>query len=195
MRLLASLVAGVVLGAALIGGGGILADRVAGTPTGDVARNVMELSTGASLELLKVEDRGSLDRVVLSNGDNVVDTFITEDGEYIVQNPVPVRNFTRTLEERNAFISCLSGNDAQFFGIVTQNQTFAQHTRMAQLQMQVLGGTTNIQDVFGGPGEGQVRQAVLQNGVVWQFGDEFRAGIKTVPQLENATGCSFDPAS
>lgn len=195
MRSAATLALGVVIGAALIGGGSVLADQLNGAPTGDVARETLELSTGSSLELLKVEDRGSLHRVVLSDGNNVVNTFVTEDGEYIVRNPLPVANYTRTLEERKEFISCLSDNDAQFFGLITQNQTFAQHNRMAQLQIQVLGGTTNLQDVFGGPGQGQVQRAVLNNGLVWQFGDQFQAGLRTVPQLENATGCTYDPTA
>lgn len=166
-----------------------------GTATGNLVKDAFELSTGSDLEVMKVEDVGdSLKRVVLSDGDNVVNTHVTSDGQYIVQNLVHIKNYTETLEARNDFVSCLSDQNAQFYGILANNnQQLAQHTRMAQLQIQVLGGSNGLQDVFRGPGTaGFPQQQVLNNGLVWRLNGELSNGIKTVPQLEEATGCTYD---
>ncbi|MFB6166797.1 MAG: hypothetical protein ABEJ62_00865 [Candidatus Nanohaloarchaea archaeon] len=164
-----------------------------GAPTGQVVKEYYELSTGQSAEVLKVEDRGSIDRVVVKpkNSEQVSTFYVTDDGRYIVRNPVNVDNSTARLRARNDFVSCLSRENATFYGILTSNRTFAQHTRMARLQIQVLGGVQGLQNVFGGMGTGNVRRAVLQNGVVWSVDGNFTAGLKTVPQLEKMTGCNY----
>lgn len=168
-------------------------DFLNGSPTGQVVKDYYELSTGNTAEVLTVEDLGSMDRVVLkpSNSRQVSTFYVTDDGEYIVRNPVNVDNSTRKLEARNEFVSCLSTENATFYGVLTSNRTFAQHTRMTQLQLRVLGGSQGLQDVFGGVGQGRIRKAVLQNGIVWSVDGNFTAGIRTIPQLEKMTGCNY----
>lgn len=175
----------------------------AGTPTGQAVERAMELSTGNDLEVLSVENQGSLDRIVLrqQGSDRVTEVYATSDGQYIVSNPVDVANYTRQLEARSSFLSCLGGN-ATFYGIISQNANLTQYNQLAQLQVQALGGPVGIAPVFGGPGQGEtvtvqgqqvpVNQLVLQNGVVWQIGDEVSTGIMTVDQLEDSTGCTYD---
>lgn len=179
----------------LVGGGYLYTSGYLspGAPTGEVVKNYYELSTGRTAEVLSVEDKGSIDRVVVrpKNSNQVSSFYVTEDGKYIVNNPINVRNSTAKLQARNDFVSCLSSKNATFYGIISSNRTFATHTRMAQLQIQVLGRGQGLQDVFGGPGTGQVRNAVLQKGLVWRVDGKFSPGLKTVPQLEKLTGCNY----
>ncbi len=187
-----------VLGAVLIAAvaGGMVftnAFGLLGEPTGNIAKEALEMETGADLEVLKIESEGSLDRVVLSDGESVINTYVTADGKYIVQNPVSVSDYMGTLEAREDFLSCVSDQNARFFGIIAQNEELMQHTQMAQAQIQALGGITGIQDIFQGPGtEGFPEDTVLEHGVVWRLNGEIVPGIQTIPELEEATGCSYD---
>ncbi|MCJ7479411.1 MAG: hypothetical protein MUP63_04510 [Candidatus Nanohaloarchaeota archaeon QJJ-7] len=173
--------------------GGLIYVQDSGSSTSEAVREMYELSTGTEMEVLDVEDRGSIDKFILKpvDGDQVTEAYVTEDGRYIVSDPVSIENYTRQAKARNNFVSCLSDEGARFYGILSSNQTFAQHSRMTQLQMQVLGGNQGIQDVFGGPGQGQIRNAVLQSGVVWNVDGNFTSGLRTVPQLEEMTGCNY----
>lgn len=184
-----------VLVAAGVGGAHFLGfNPVNGTPTGNAVKEAYELSTGSDLEVMKVEDKGSLNRVVLSDGENVINAHVTDDGKYMVQNFVDIKNFTDTLHARNDFISCLEEQNAQFFGIMSgNNQQLQQHTRMAQLQIQVLGGANGLENIFRGPGtEGFPQEQVVNNGIVWRLNGQLSSGIKTIQQLEEATGCTYD---
>lgn len=184
-----------VLVAAGVGGAHVLG-LIPGNnaPTGNVVKEAFELSTGSDLEVMKVEDKGSLNRVVLSDGENVINTHVTNDGQFMVRDFVHLQNFTRTLKAREDFLTCLDDQNAQFFGIMAgNNQQLQQHTRMAQLQIQVLGGTNGLQNIFQGPGtEGFPQQRVLDNGIVWRLNGELSDGMKTIQQLEEATGCTYD---
>lgn len=168
------------------------------SPTGNIVKDAFELSTGSDLEVMKVEEEGSLHRVVLSDGERVLNAYVTKDGQYIIQNGeqnlIHVENFMQTFEARNDFVACLSDQNAQFYGIIANNnEQLAQHTQMALIQFQVLGGQVGLQGIFQGPGtEGFPEQQVLENGVVWNLNGEMEAGLKTVPQLEEATGCEYN---
>lgn len=184
-----------VLLAGVAGAAYVFSDEVPGmTPTGQVAKDAFELSTGSDLEVMKVEDDGSLDRVVLSDGDDVIETYVTSDGKYLVQNPIDLEQRTETLEARNDFIGCLEEQNARFYGIIAQDQNLAEHTQATQLQIQALGGLTGLEDLFAGPGTtGFPQEQVTQHGVVWQLPNgEVQGGLMTIPELEEATGCSYD---
>lgn len=187
-----SLVA-VVLAGVLIAAAGAAVLRAGDAPTGRIAERVSELSSGQEVEILSVEDRGTFDKVVLrpEGSDRVTDLYITADGEYILRDPVPVANFTRRVEGRNAFLDCLDGRNATFYAIMTSNASFARHTRMAGLQFEVLGGARQAGRVFGGPGEGAVREAVARNGVVWWINGSYLPGLRTIGQLERLSGCDY----
>ncbi|MFB6295139.1 MAG: hypothetical protein ABEI97_05240 [Candidatus Nanohaloarchaea archaeon] len=194
----------VVIVVAGIGGYAVVGGVPGGAATGDVVR-ALELSTGTDLEVLSVEDQGSLDRIVLSDGSNVIDAYVTDDRRYLVQATrngqvvqgfVHLNNLTRSLEARNNFISCLQEENARFFGLASQNANLTRHTRLTQLQFQVLGGLSAAADLFGGPGQGRLRQLVLQNGVVWTVNGQLNAtGVQTVPRLEQMTGCTYGAAT
>ncbi len=187
----------VVVLLAAVGGGaymtGFLDGFIGGTPTGQVVKDTFELETGQDLEVMKVEEEGSLNRVVLSDGEQVIETYVTKDGEYIVNNPINIEEYQGTLEARDTFIACLEEQNAKFFGILADDEQLSQHNRMAELQIQALGGMNNLNNIFQGPGtEGFPQQQVVQNGVVWRLNGELTNGIKTIQQLEETTGCSYD---
>lgn len=167
---------------------------VGGTPTANIVKDTYKLATGSDVEVMKVEEDGVLDKVTLRQGNNVFDAFVTSDGKYLVQQALPIDEYTGLLESRDDFLTCLTEQGAQFYGILgSDNQQLAQHTRMAQAQIQVLGGTNGLQDVFRGPGtEDFPQQQVVNNGVVWRLNGELSPGIKTIQQLESATGCTYD---
>lgn len=190
----------VVVLLAAVGGGaymtGVLDGFTGGTPTGQLVKDTFELETGKDLELLKVEQNGSLNRVVLSDGQQVIETYVTEDGKYIVNNPIDLNEYMGTLEARKSFLSCLEEQNAKFFGIMTDNTQLEQHAKMAQLQIRALGGLNGLHNIFQGPGtEGFPEQQVAQNGVMWRLNGELAEGIHTIQQLEKATGCTYDDPS
>lgn len=193
----AAAVVGAVVLAAAAGGAYVFADipGLSNSPTGNLV-NAFELSTGSELEVIKTENEGSLTKVTLrqEGANEVIDTYVTSDGKYIVQNPINIGEFTKSLEAREEFISCLSDQNAQFYGIIAgDNEQLAQHTRMTQAQIQALGGQNGLQDIFRGPGtEGFPQEQVVNNGIVWKLNGELSAGMKTTQQLEEATGCSYD---
>lgn len=185
------LVAAVLLAAA--GGTAYLTGLVGDTPTGHVVKDAFEMETGQDLEVLSVEDEGSFDRVVLSDGQEVIETFVTKDGQYIVNNPIDVDEYTTTLESRQDFLSCIEEQNAQFFGFLGEDEELIQHTQITQAQMQALGGINGLQEIFRGPGtEGFPEDAVAENGVVWRLNGELEPGVHTIPELEDATGCDYD---
>lgn len=188
-----ALVGAVVL---LLGGGAYFYTNggLNGAPTGNMVKDAYELARNSDLEVMKVEDEGSLDKVTLRDGDEVFDAYVTDDGKYLVNNPVLLENYTKTLEARNEFVSCLEDENARFYGIMSQeNSQLQNHTRMAQLQIQVLGGANGLQNLFYGPGtEGFPQQQVVQNGLVWRLNGEFSSGVKTLQELEEATGCTYE---
>lgn len=204
-----NLLAGALVLAVLVGVGSYFyGDGLpGGTPTGDAVREALELSTGSDLEVLRVEDEGSLDRVVMSDGSNVIEAYVTEDRKYLVQATsqgqvlqgfTPLHNLTRSLRASNRFVSCLDRNNATFYGVVSSDQRFSPHTQMVQLQIQVLGGAPALQ-VFGGVGPQQLQPLVLDfnqtRGIVWQVNGSLRGGLHTVQMLEQRTPCTFDAGS
>ncbi len=189
----------VVVAAALLVavGGGALAvqDRIAtGTPTGQVVKETVGLTTGNQLEVMDVEPFGdSLDKVTLRQGDQVTDYYVTQDGKYLIQNMVPIADYRQRQEARNDFISCLDGSGATLYGVLGNSQQLAQQTRVTQAQIQLLGGINGLDAIFGGTGESQeVQQQVVQNGVVWELNGQLQPGLKTVADLEQVTGCTYD---
>lgn len=174
-----------------------------GGATGAAVKEALELSTNTELEVLQVQDEGSLDKVVLSDGSNVVNAYVTEDRKYlvratrngqVVQGFTPLANLTRTLEARNDFISCLAQHNATFYGVASSNRSLALYTRSTQAQINALGGQPALA-LFGGLGPQQVRPLVLNynqtRGIVWQLGGQLRGGVHTIPMLEQRTDCTF----
>jgi hypothetical protein len=172
-----------------------------GSPTGNMVKDAYELSTGSDLEVLKVEDQGSLDKITLSDGDNVLEAYVTSDGEYLVRDFVDLQDFTDTLDARNEFVSCLREQNAQFFGILGNLDMDDQQTQQAvnqvvqvtQGQIQILGGQNGLNGIYQGPGtDGFPTERVLNNGVVWRLNGEMVDGPQGISQLEEATGCTYD---
>ncbi|MDY6769934.1 MAG: hypothetical protein SVU88_03095, partial [Candidatus Nanohaloarchaea archaeon] len=192
----------VLLVGAAAGGYVYLGGGAGGAPTGMVVQ-ALELSTNSDLEVLQVEDRGSLDRVVLSDGSTVINAYVTEDRKYLVQATsngqvvqgfVPLRNLTRTLQARNSFISCLDRRNATFYGVASNNRTLAPYTRSMQAQLQVLGGQQALQ-LFGGVGPRQIQRLVFDynrtRGIVWQVNGSLSGGVHTIPMLQQRSGCTL----
>ncbi len=198
-----TVIAGALVLAVVAGAGFYVYDGSGQGPTAQAVRTAMELSTNSELEVLSVEDKGSLDRVVLSDGSSVINAYVTEDRKYlvrstqggeVVQGFAALDNLTRTLVARNRFISCLGEQNATFYGVASGNQSLAQYTQSTQAQLNVLGGQPALR-LFGGLGPQQVRAQVLNyeatRGIVWQIGDQFFPGLQTVQTLEQRTDCTF----
>ncbi len=173
---------------------------IAGTPSGNLVKDAYELSTGSDLEVLDVENMGSLDRITLSDGNSVIEAHVTKDGEHLVRDFVNLQDFKDTLDARNDFVSCLRDQNAQVFGILGNLQMEDQQAQqavnaavqVAQGQIQILGGQTGLNGIFQGPGtEGFPTERVLNNGVVWRLNGEMVDGPQGIPQLEDATGCTY----
>ncbi len=178
-----------------------------GTPTGQISADaagekVKQAMTaqGGQVTVESVEEASdSLYKVILNSGGTLDTTYITQDGKHILQSPVNASQFIRQAKARTSFLNCLRNRNVTIYGHTQTQPTL--------LQLQVLGGTSNLQGIYQQvnnqtlpllaqtlsqqAGQQISAQQVLQSLPITFVNGQPNLGVQQMSFFENQVGCTY----
>ncbi|MFB6075690.1 MAG: hypothetical protein ABEK17_00960 [Candidatus Aenigmatarchaeota archaeon] len=164
-----------------------LTGNISKEEAGEKLKEIYTLSNpNQNIQISSVTEEHGLYKVIVKSDNRLHEVYTTKNGEVFIRNPSQIDKLHSRLRETQDFIDCLEEKDVRLYGIVNQTAT--------QAQIQILGGTTFASQLYTSCG-GQNVERCTEQGIERvpsiKIGDQVMTGVKTVPQIENATGCTF----
>lgn len=169
--------------------------------TGDILTNneqssaknlvsTLEKSTGQDLELVKVDEQNGMYRAQIKNSEDQLSTYyISKNGEIVVEESdvTYLKNFSQRVDALAEFTDCLAEKNVTMYGNLSQRETVA--------QVQLLGGTNQVSDIYSSLNQRQNLAEAVQRGVqrvpAFYYENSTIQGVQSVENLEEFTGCSY----
>jgi hypothetical protein len=141
---------------------------------------------GAAVEILEITSEGSLFKVRANLNGQLVENYVTKDGQWLIIDAVNPELYLQTLEARKTFLSCLADSGLLLFGSAQSQATLT--------QMQLLGGPIYLDAIYVNC-DGENTQACIDSGVTEvpaiAFDGQLYPGVRQVDELSSLTGCQF----
>lgn len=150
---------------------------------------------GANLEIMGVQESSGLYKVRLSTGEGegtYQTVYATKDGEFFTQALTNLTQYTTMLQNRIDFLDCLEDEDVKIYGALKINDT--QVTQASALQIQVLGGTNYLDNIYVDCSNNV--QACAAEGIETlpsvKYRGELYPGVRQYEWFEENVGCELE---
>ncbi len=98
--------------------------------TAEKIKGVYEMLTERDVEILNIEDKGNLYKILLrlklDTGDVLKEVYLTKDGLFFSEDMLNISEFTQNLERQKNFTECLRSNGVIVFGQKNEPNTARQ---------------------------------------------------------------------
>jgi len=165
----------------------VLIDNISKEEAGKKLKDIYSLSNpNQNIQISSVTEEHGLYKVIVKSSDDLHEVYMTKNGEVFIRNPVQMDQLHSRLKRTQDFIDCLKEKNTELYGIANPTAT--------QAQVQILGGSTFASQLYRSCA-GQNVQTCSNRGIKRvpsiKIGEDILEGVKTIPQIENATGCRF----
>jgi hypothetical protein len=189
--LILTLILGLALGSSLIFFTGFRLGKISPQEAGERVKELYELATGTSVEIVGVLEESGMYKVILRTTDflgrtAMLEVYVSQDGKLLSEAVLKAQEFKSTLENQRNFVDCLALKGVRIYGISNGTATL--------LQLRTLGGRWFVGKIYlDCTGEGlqacidagvEVLPSIVYEGKVYQ-------GVKTIDWFEEKTGCKF----
>ncbi len=166
-------------------------DSISEDQAGEKVISTLEQQTDQELELIRVESENELYRVDVRTPDDRLSTFyVTRDGSMLApENALTdIDRATQVMAAQEDFAECLDENNVVMYGNIAQQET--------QLQIQLLGGTQVVSDIYRDINDEENLQEAQDRGVEripgFYLGGSVLEGVNEIEDIEEFTGCNYD---
>lgn len=184
---------GFVVGAALITAATNFTESSPDTATQEFISS-LEKSSGQELELVSLDEENGLHKAQIKNQDDQLTTYyLTGNGELVIEESgvTGLQQFSQQVDARANFTGCMAEKNVVMYGNASQQETTA--------QIQLLGGTNMVSDIYVDVNEQQNLREAIQRGIqripAFYHDNSTLQGIQSFNNLENFTGCSYNSSN
>jgi hypothetical protein len=150
---------------------------------------------GTTIEVSSIKEENGMYKVLIKStgigGTNYAEVYVSKDGELLGTNMIRVEESIQQMERLKNFVDCLDERGVRIYGITnaTASPTGAAAT---SLQLQALGVySTKLFVSCDGPFVQRCIDLNITQVPAIVIGDKVYIGVKTIPWLEQTTGCNF----
>ena len=188
--ILAGFLVGILAGFLIVSSGALnlnlQQDGITKEEASSKVKEALKLANNQNVEISAVTKENDLWKVIVKGNNNMREFYLTKNGEFLISNPIKVDSYIEQTGQMKNFTDCLADEEVRFFGD-NRNSTI--------IQIQILGGVQNVQDIFYNLNN-QTTRYLMQNKVrkvpAFEINGTFYTGIKNIEFFEEKTSCKLN---